>query len=358
MSSQQTSGSPFEKVGECLYRYTPSGVYYARIKQNGKEIRQSLETDDRFLAKRKLAKMRKELAQIDLSAGKITVEELCTRYLKTVRHQKANTLEGKKSVIKHIREGWPHPTLAHQQVRDVKPSDVKTFLSTEGTRRGKSSFNQHVITLRAIFQLAVDDRIIAESPAAAVKQIKRDKPIRITPTFEEFNAIVADIRNQAFNADASDSGDFVEFIGLAGLGQAEAGSLTWGDIDMDKGVITTFRHKTSRGFNIPIYPQLRPLMEKLKGKTHHAPGEKVFKIKDAKKSLAGACRRLGMPNYTHRAFRRMFITRAIEKGIDVKVIAEWQGHRDGGKLILDTYSEVRRPHAARMAMLMTTEGSL
>jgi site-specific recombinase XerD len=48
----------------------------------------------------------------------------------------------------------------------------------------------------------------------------------------------------------------------------------------------------------------------------------------------------------------MFITRAIEKGIDVKVIAEWQGHRDGGKLILDTYSHVNREHSQRMAQLM------
>jgi hypothetical protein len=49
----------------------------------------------------------------------------------------------------------------------------------------------------------------------------------------------------------------------------------------------------------------------------------------------------------------MFITRAIERGVDVKVIAEWQGHRDGGKLILDTYSHVNRAHSQRMAQLMT-----
>ena len=48
----------------------------------------------------------------------------------------------------------------------------------------------------------------------------------------------------------------------------------------------------------------------------------------------------------------MFITRAIEKGVDVKVIAEWQGHRDGGKLILDTYSHVNPEHSQRMAQLM------
>jgi hypothetical protein len=51
----------------------------------------------------------------------------------------------------------------------------------------------------------------------------------------------------------------------------------------------------------------------------------------------------------------MFVTRAIERGVDVKVIAEWQGHKDGGKLILDTYSHVNRAHSQRMAMLMTTE---
>ena len=51
----------------------------------------------------------------------------------------------------------------------------------------------------------------------------------------------------------------------------------------------------------------------------------------------------------------MFITRAIERGVDVKVIAEWQGHRDGGKLILDTYSHVNRVHSHRMAQLMTDE---
>ena len=51
----------------------------------------------------------------------------------------------------------------------------------------------------------------------------------------------------------------------------------------------------------------------------------------------------------------MFITRAIEKGIDVKVIAQWQGHKDGGKLILDTYSHVNPIHSHRMAKLMTND---
>lgn len=49
----------------------------------------------------------------------------------------------------------------------------------------------------------------------------------------------------------------------------------------------------------------------------------------------------------------MFITRAIERRVDVKVVAQWQGNRDGGKLILDTYSHVRPEHGDRLAALMT-----
>jgi hypothetical protein len=36
----------FQKVGECLYRYSSNGVYYARIKSSGKEIRRSLQNTD------------------------------------------------------------------------------------------------------------------------------------------------------------------------------------------------------------------------------------------------------------------------------------------------------------------------
>jgi integrase len=81
-------------------------------------------------------------------------------------------------------------------------------------------------------------------------------------------------------------------------------------------------------------------------------GEKLFKVKQARKAITHACRRLELSIYTHRSFRRLFIVRCIEKGVDIKTIAEWQGHRDGGKLILQTYSFVRQPHSDAMARLL------
>jgi hypothetical protein len=88
---------------------------------------------------------------------------------------------------------------------------------------------------------------------------------------------------------------------------------------------------------------------------NEAPNERVFKIDNAKKAIANACRRLNLPQYSHISFRRMFITRTIERCVDVKVIAEWQGHKEGGKLILDTYSHVNRAHWHRMASPLDDE---
>jgi integrase len=348
MGTQQSKNGAFEKVGECLYRYS-NGVYYARIKVDGKDIKRSLKTTDRDFAKRRLAAFREEQEQIDRSQGKLTLSELCDRYLKTVQHQKPKTVERKSFIVGRIKRDWP--TGKFIQVRNIKPSDVDLWLSRY--HFGSASRNLHISCVKEVLNSAVRDRIITVSPAAHLHSAKREKPIRLTPTFEQFKAIIADVRAQVLNADAQDSADFLEFLGLAGLGQAEAGSLRPADVDFAARQIITYRHKTSTGFAIPIFPQVHPLLERLcEGKALDA---RVFKISDAKKALAGACRRLEYPPFSQRSLRRFFITRAIERGVDVKVIAEWQAHKDGGKLILDTYSHVNRVHSQRMALLMSTD---
>src|SRR5439155_1082761 len=250
----QKKTSVFRKVGPCLYRYR-NGTYYARFKSGGKEIRCSLETTDRKLAERNLTTKKDDQSQIDRSQGKLTLAELCDRYLKAVQHQKPKTIERKSFIVRRIKTDWPTGKLT--QIGKIKPSDVELWLSRY--RFGSASRNLHISCVRELFNSAVRDRIITASPAAHLRSAKREKPIRLTPTFEQFKAIIADVRGQVFNADAQDSADFLEFLGLAGLGQAEAGSLRPADVDFAAGQVITFRHKTSTGFTIPVFPQVRPL---------------------------------------------------------------------------------------------------
>jgi integrase len=339
----------FVRVGECLYRNTENGIYYVKMQVSGREFTRSLRTTDRELANRKRDDFRNEQRQLDhAAADRMTLAALCDRYRSTFAHRKPKTKIGKEHLLNLILDTWP--TGKFTRIGEVRSSDCDLWLARQASELRVSSRNGYVWFLRDLFELAVRDRMLAVSPAVHLKGARRPTPIRLTPTFEEFTAIIADVRAQPFNADARDSADFLEFMGLAGLGQAEVSSLTRADVDLAAGRITTFRHKTSTGFKIPIYPQVRPPIERLcKGKR---PNDQLFKIADARKALAGACRRLGYPPYSQRSLRRMFVTRAIERGVDVKVIAEWQGHRDAA-LILSTYSHVRPIHSDRMPQLMT-----
>ena len=94
MGTPQSTSGAFQKVGECLYRYS-NGVYYARIRVDGKEIKRSLGTTDPALARRNLADFKREQRQIDRSQGNLSLETLCDRYLSTVQHQEPKTVERK-----------------------------------------------------------------------------------------------------------------------------------------------------------------------------------------------------------------------------------------------------------------------
>src|SRR6266567_2745404 len=219
----------------CLYRYDPNGQYYARVRFGGRLHRKKLGTDDYQLARRKLADFRRDLGRTDARAS--------------------NTSIGK------LKSTWfGIDTLP---LRLIKPSDVSAWLSRHCGDKGASYHNSVLTVIRDTFDLAVKDRIIADSPAAHLKYRRRAAPIRLTPTFDQFKQIVANVRAQTQNREAEQSADFIDFIGLAGLGQAEARSLTRADVDLDAGRIITYRHKTRQGFVVPIFPQLRPLVEKL-----------------------------------------------------------------------------------------------
>ena len=72
--------------------------------------------------------------------------------------------------------------------------------------------------------------------------------------------------------------------------------LRWSDIDWERETMRTFRHKTQAGFVVPLYPQLKSLLERRKTKALAQNGI-VFRVRSTKKAITSACRRLGLPNY-------------------------------------------------------------
>ena len=208
----------------------------------------------------------------------MTLRELCDRYLLTVQNQAPATVYRKKHIVERLLRDFPGG--ADAQISKIRQSSLEAWLAIY--KFGYASQTLYVLLLKTLFELAVNDKILFDSPAAKLECKKVVKPIRITPTVEEFNAVVEDVRNQRFNAEATVSGDFLEFMGLVGVGQAEASGLQKQHVNLKKKQLTFFRHKTKTPYVVPIFPQAEPLLQKLLGKPSLKQTDTLFQIKDAK----------------------------------------------------------------------------
>ena len=338
------------RVSEGLYRYPASGAYFAHFRLKGHVFKENLDTTELVVAKRKLRDLRVEKEHLDPTAGKQTLREITERHLKLQGNLSKSSITKKTGIATTVFEEWPRSI--DRPALEIKPSEVDEWLqkATKGMRN--STRNEWLFFIKGVFDRAVRDGILAKSPADHLMPEKRQAIERLTLTWEQFMQIVAYIRENTINRRCASSGDFVEFMGLSGLGNGEVAELKVRDVDITRGKIWVRRQKTNSGFHIPIFPRLRPLVERLVQAKKSDPNAKLLPISESKRALESACKALNLPHFTQRSLRRMFITDALEKGVDVKTIAEWQGHRDGGKLILDTYSHIRRPHHDRMAELL------
>ncbi len=344
-----------EQVSEGLYQQTHSGEYYARFWCRGKRIQQKLGSTERPCtnlaeARRMLRDLKNSSENIDPSKFNKTLGVVIDEYA-ALLHCSEKTRIYKKLHIKRLRTEFPLPPTT--RIRTIQKTDVLKFLA-QYNHLTSTSWNAVLTVTRDVFNHAVEDGVIAHSPAASIKyRARKDTNKKLIPSWAEFESIVAHVRSQKYADTAKESADLIEFMGLAGLGQAECAGLSWGDINFQSGKIAIIRKKTATEFSIPIYPALLPLLQRMESEREDKTATaKVFSVKDPKVALDNACKRLNLPKYSARAFRRMFITRALELGIDAQTIASWQGHRDGGQLILRVYARVSEEHTRKMASLM------
>lgn len=327
-----------------LYRHSLNNTYYGIKKRDGKRREHSLDTTDRKIAERRLRTWIDNMGKVDSEAEKTTLAQLLEKFTTTRGGMSESTQDTETGIIKSLKTHWKHGL-------DIRVSRIRATMLDEWLAKVEpdlkhSSYNRYTLFIKQLFELAVRDKMIPESPYSLLRKCwkRPQKPIRIVPTDEQFKAIVANIRAQSLNPESAESADFIEFLGLAGLGQAEASQLTWGKVewDCDDGRLVIRRKKTQEPFYPPIYAWLKPSLERLyaRYKTPPPPDTKVFSILDARKSLTNACKRLGFPRFTQRSIRAYLIRKLWQAGVDIKLIAKWQGHQDGGRLILNTYTEV------------------
>lgn len=342
-----TTRSQLTLVGNGLYRHI-NGTYHACKYQKGKPKWQALQTSDRKLAERKQRDWIAKLDEINVELARMTLGTLIDTYTETRKGKGEKTQKDDKWIKAHVIATWEHGM--DIRVADIRASMLDIWLAKQDFKN--STYNKFSGFWGRLFKLAVKDRIISkyENPFDSLdtpwKNPKKTAKKRQIPSIDQFAAIIESVRNERLNRGAAESANFIEFEGQAGLGQAEVAPMTWSRINWTGGKFEAWRAKTKTWFPVPIYPELLPLLERLYQAAHDAQGNapkpdaRIFTILDARKALANACKRLGFPLFTQRELRSFHICKLHRSGIDIKSIAKWQGHQDGGKLLLQTYTEV------------------
>src|SRR5277367_6832435 len=115
----------------CLYRSSASGVFYGIFTRKGDQVKKSLKTTDKELARRRLEALRQKVVRLNTKAGKaILFADFAKRWLDVVGNMmKASSRLRRETAVKALK---PYFT---NTVRAIDKSQVDTW----GASRNKTA---------------------------------------------------------------------------------------------------------------------------------------------------------------------------------------------------------------------------
>lgn len=363
-----------------LLRNGLSGRYYGRFTLAGKQKWVNLETDVWPVAKFRLADERAKIERFrqtsaKVAAGEAGMADLIALYRRRIEDRvdiMPVTRRRLSGEIGTILKTWPgFANLSPSRLSRQAVLEWRNRLSREGTgfvvpgAKGTSPkingtsaalINRLIDALRQMLDIAVERGQLGGNPLYGRGLKLPSKPRKPNlPGRPKLEAVFAEIERGSGPRNRSrDTANFCRFIAYTGCRLSEARSVTWADVDFDRGLIRVRGTKTgSANREVPMIPAARALLEKLLSFRETVRGEavdgKVLVVGEAMRSLARACRKVGTGTLSHHDLRDAFATTAIEAGVDIPTVAAWLGHADGGALLMRVYAHHRRAHSLAQA---------
>jgi integrase len=348
-----------------------NGRYYARVFVGGKEIWKTLKTNLKSVAVERLQEHVNNARQqrstgIEVADGKLSfgdvVELYRARFQRDAEIAKL-TKEFRESGIKLVLKTWPDVfplnvrKITVPMVRDWAlriRSEAIPHIPRGAKRPARNStgvspttFNCALDAIRHTLDIAVEAGHLFTNPARD-RSIKRatPRPKRlILPSREQFRAIITEIEN-AHVGECKAAAEMVRFLAYTGARKNEANHVLWHDVNFKAGRITLRITKNGETRDVPMIPECRKLLEKMRAdRLEDSPETPILRVKECRGFLERSCRLVGVPRITHHDLRHLFATTAIEAGIDIPTVAKIMGHRDGGALAMKVYGHLRDEHA-------------
>ncbi len=355
-----------------LVRYVPSGTFYARYRIGGKLTWKSLETTAESIAKSKLDALLRHERKVAagprrLAEGKCLISDCVKAYREAgfrpaIQKKRKDGMTLKPAAVAYyeqrltaLEKGWPE--LTRLEAKKVTDQEVKKWADRARLEMSGSAFNHTLGFLKNLFDYAIKAGARFDNPASGImRESETAAEVKVLNN-DQFHALVTEIEN-AGGGFSRACADLVRFLAFGGFRKTEAAYVTWGDVDFIRGQITVRGHPETGLKNraageiktVPMIPELRELLTRLRAeRPEEPPTDYVMKVRECQKAVHRASVKLGIPELTHHGFRHLFATKCIESGVDIPTVARWMGHKDGGALLMKTYTHLLDDHAKRMA---------
>jgi integrase len=346
-----------------LFLLLESGIYYGRVKpKGGRQIRKSLETTSLTVAKEKLRVWLLSLPISQQATGG-TWGDVSGPFNAWLQGEKVkgeitdSTIEYKGELIINIRRTWDNfDAFKLAQLTDKLFSD---WLVAHRAKYSSTRTNGATTVLREMVDVAVKDNVLPKAVASAALpglryvKVKYDYK-RLLNNLPEPPQVL-ELRGEVYRRSkmaGTRGGWLFDFLLFSGSRIEAAGDVRWENIKWNANGDGQLYFRTAKygPYEMPLFPQLRELLERIKRESPNAkPDDRVLPTRSLQTVLGHACKHLKLAHLSHHDLRHLFATRCIEAGVDIPTVAHWLGHKDGGRTAMMIYGHLRQTHSQAQA---------
>lgn len=210
-----------------------------------------------------------------------------------------------------------------------------------------ATIRRRLYCLRSFGNFCIQEELVAKNAAREVQMPKKGRRLPVYLTREEVDRLLAAV-DAAAGVDAVRDRALLRLLVLAGPRRSEVLALTWNQVDF-AGETVIFRGKGNRERSVPMHPDLRRALFRLRAVTAPGPQDHVFLHHGrplGKDGLTACVRRYARAagiakRVTPHVLRHTFATLLSQAGADIREVQELLGHADIGTTAKYTHTSAR-----------------
>jgi len=309
--------------------YKRGSVWWMSFTHDGRQFRQSTETEDKVLATRIFDKLKGQIAEgkwFEKPPGEnYTFGDLMEKYMAehSAVNKAASSNKRDKSLAAHLIK-----VFGDYYLSDIKPAMVSDYkVQRRGEGASPRTIQYELTLMNHAFNMAILDwEWIEVNPLKKVKKEKMNNSIERWLTLEE--------EKKLLNASPKWLQDIIVFAINTGMRQSEILDLKWSQVDMDRGTIIILEQKNG---GVDTLPLNETAIRVLKERYNHSLSQSdiVFPSNNGTRmsnrnlfrAFVNATDRAKVIKFRFHDLRHTFATRLVQGGVgiyEVQMLGRWK----------------------------------